>query len=93
MFRISEDLRSQPRVLRLEGRLLAPWLAEVQRLCDEVRRVTPTVVLDLEGLSYIESPEGIALIHRLLDDGATLRGASPFVTEQLKHRFPGRVGS
>jgi hypothetical protein len=93
MFRISEDLRSHPRVLRLEGRLLAPWLPEVQRVVDEIRRTTGSFVLDLEGLSYIEGPEGLALIRQFLDEAATVRGASPFVAEQLRSHVRGRVKS
>jgi hypothetical protein len=74
-------------VLRLEGRIIGPWVAELRRACETVLdQPGARLTLDLAGVTFLD-PEGVALVRRLLgrqpDRVAAING-SPFVTEQLR---------
>jgi hypothetical protein len=88
MLRISLVPSSGPQVvLRLEGRVIGPWVPELRRACETVLgRPDARLTLDLHGVTFLDA-EGVALVRRLLARGrngvATING-SPFVTEQLR---------
>jgi hypothetical protein len=69
--------------MRLEGRVIGPWVAELGRSCDRVLDRDGRLILDLAHVSFIDR-DGVALVRSLRDRGATLRGCSPFVAEQLR---------
>jgi hypothetical protein len=70
------------RIIKLEGKLLQPWV-------DEVRRHFVTVDnglvpgLDLSGLSFVDSP-GAELLRQLVQRGVRIHSCSPFVAELLR---------
>jgi ABC-type transporter Mla MlaB component len=77
MLRITSDQTH----LKLEGRLVGPWVTLLRREC----RSRPNVALDLSEVVFVDSA-GVSLLARLVARGAQLRAASPFIAELLKSR-------
>jgi ABC-type transporter Mla MlaB component len=72
-----------PAVVKLEGKLLEPWISELLEACRAARKQDEATTLDLAGLSYIDTPGTIAL-RDLIRRGVAVTGCSPLVTELLK---------
>ena len=68
--------------LRLEGKLLGPWVAELARSCDELPCSAGCLRLDLSAVTFVDGP-GVALLRDLLGRGVTLAGCSGLVAELL----------
>ena len=69
--------------LKLEGRVIGPWVEEVKRLSEEVLASGAILVLDLSDVSFVDR-EGVELFRDLSDRRALFRNTSVFVAEQLK---------
>ena len=88
MLKISEGKRTQQTtMLRLEGRLVGPWVAELEQICEPLLSGVRRLELELAEVAFVDEP-GIALLTRLKVQGAMLLNASPFVEEQLKSPTP-----
>lgn len=72
-----------PTVLKIEGKLLEPWIGELHEACRKTFGLSVPATLDVAGLSFVDAPGTIAL-RDLLRRGATLRGCSPLIAELLK---------
>ena len=72
-----------PTVLRLEGKLLEPWVSELHDACRKTFEQKATAVLDLAGVTFVDTPGAIAL-RNLRRRGVKLTGCSPLVSELLK---------
>jgi hypothetical protein len=70
------------RIVKLEGKLLAPWVDEVRGLFDEEVTNSP-LGLDLSGLTYVDRP-GTELLGQLLRQGIRIEACSPFIAELLQ---------
>jgi len=70
-------------ILKLEGKLLAPWIAELDEACRRASAHSATATLDLAGLSFVDAPGTVAL-RDLRRRGMRLVGCSPLVNELLK---------
>jgi anti-anti-sigma factor len=68
---------------QLEGKLVGPWVEELQRLSDEALSHHKAVSLDLERVSYVDS-RGVALLRDLARRQVSQVNCSQFVTQQLK---------
>lgn len=68
--------------LRLEGKLLGPWVAELARLCDELTCSPGDLRLDLSAVTFVDGP-GVALLRDLLGRGVRLAACSGLVAELL----------
>jgi ABC-type transporter Mla MlaB component len=68
--------------LRLEGKLLGPWVTELARSCDELPCSPDRLRLDLSAVTFVDGP-GVVLLRDLLDRGARLAGCSGLVAELL----------
>ena len=68
--------------LRLEGKLLGPWVTELARSCNEVPSPPNRLRLDLSAVTFVDGP-GVALLRDLLARGATLAACSGLVAELL----------
>jgi ABC-type transporter Mla MlaB component len=68
--------------LRLEGKLLGPWVAELARSCDEVSCSPHRLRLDLSAVTFVDVP-GVALLRDLLGRGVTLAACSGLIAELL----------
>jgi hypothetical protein len=69
--------------LRLEGRLVGPWVDELERACAAVAPEEPRLELDLSEVGFLDA-DAIALIQRLMDRGVIISGCSRFVCAQLR---------
>ena len=72
-----------PAVLKLEGKLLEPWIGELHEACRRAGERAASATLDLAGLSFVDAPGSIAL-RDLRRRGVKLKGCSPLVAELLK---------
>jgi ABC-type transporter Mla MlaB component len=72
-----------PAIVKLEGKLLEPWISELQEACRAARKQDVSMTLDLAGLSYIDTPGTIAL-RDLIRRGVSVTGCTPLVSELLK---------
>ncbi len=71
------------RVLKLEGKLLADWVGELQDACRLTGADSSRLQLDLGGLSFADA-RGIIALRELVRQGVSIINASPFVGELLK---------
>ena len=74
------------RVLKLEGKLLAPWLGELSTAIQRVTTDRLPIAIDLSNVSFVDRPGTIAL-RELICRGIVIRGCSPLVTELLKENL------
>jgi anti-anti-sigma regulatory factor len=70
-------------VLRLEGRLVGPWVAELRKACEGPLRAGRGLTLDAAAVSFIDG-DGLALVKALQTRRVRLMHCSPFVAEQLR---------
>jgi ABC-type transporter Mla MlaB component len=84
MLKISKGKKTkQTMMLRIEGRLVGPWVAELEQNCEPLLRDARKLKLELTEMVFVDEA-GAALLMSLKHQGATLLNASPFVEEQLK---------
>lgn len=84
MLKISHiDSMNQAIALKLEGRLVGPWVSELQKSCDEVLTGKNGLELHLSEVEFIDS-HGAALLASLRRRGVALLQCPPFAAEQLK---------
>lgn len=69
-------------VLKLEGKLLGPWIAELDHACRRSPNASP-VVLDLSGLVFADAA-GTRALRELMQQGIVVANCPPLVTEMLK---------
>ena len=70
-------------LLLVEGQVAGPWVEELRRVAGAVLDRPRGLVLDLGGVSFLDSC-GVELIRNLGDRGVLTVNGSPFVAEQLK---------
>jgi ABC-type transporter Mla MlaB component len=68
--------------LKLEGKLVGPWVTELARSCNELACSADCLRLDLSAVTFVDGP-GLALLRDLLGRGATLAACSGLVAELL----------
>jgi len=84
MLRMSEERRAnQSLTLRLEGRLVGPWVDELRQICEPLLADETKLALDLAEVSFADEG-GAALLKSLERRGTKLSKPSPFLSEQLK---------
>lgn len=72
MLKITPDVHHNGTRLTVEGRLVGPWVAELERCWRDVKLSGDgPLVVDLTGITFI-GEEGKALLHRMWRDGAEL---------------------
>lgn len=73
--------------LRLEGRVIGPWVAELQKSCEEVLAKGRSLKLHLGDVEFMDAP-GVTLLSSLRSRGVVLLDCPPFAAEQLKLTGP-----
>jgi len=73
------------RTLKLEGKLLGPWVDELSRVCGEPPVSPSSLRVDLAAVTFIDS-SGVKLVNDLIQRGATIVGSSAFIAELLSGR-------
>lgn len=70
--------------LRLEGKLVEPWVNEVRQLLNDADQSVHHR-LDLGSVSYVDGA-GVELLRELVDRGVEIACSSLYVTELLRSR-------
>lgn len=84
MLKISQVGRAgQSATLRLEGRIVGPWVAELDAACKQLLAEGRPVKLHLADVEFMDA-QGVALLVQLRSRGVSLASPPPFVAEQLK---------
>jgi hypothetical protein len=71
-------------ILKLEGKLLRPWIDELALACIDARIDPDGINLDLDGLTFVDT-EGEQFLRGLLRNGTRVVACSGFVAELLRH--------
>jgi hypothetical protein len=77
------DASDRRRTLKLEGKLVAPWISELETAYREAFATRDPVCLDLRGVTFVDA-EGTRFLASLIRDGAQVIGCSGFVAEMLQ---------
>jgi anti-anti-sigma regulatory factor len=72
--------------LKLEGKLLEPWIGELQEACRRTATAMHNLTLDLTGLTFVDG-SGTDALRELRRRGIRLTGCSLLVTELLKETY------
>lgn len=70
-------------ILRLEGRVVGPWVTELQAACEEVLTTGRPLKLHLGDVEFMDA-QGVVLLSSLRSRGVSLLECPPFAAEQLK---------
>ena len=86
MLKISQTgIAAQSVTLKLEGRIVGPWVGELCRLCETLLSHRSPLNLDLTDVRFADA-DGVTALLGLKSRGVILTNASPFLEEQLKTR-------
>ncbi len=80
---VSADGPGSGATLRLEGRVIGPWVDELRLSCRRVLVTGATLTLDLSEVAFVER-DGLELLRSLVDNGVAVVNCPVFVHEQLK---------
>ena len=83
MLRITPLERHGKVTLKLEGRVVGPWVGVLRDYCEDLLARESRVDLDLGDILFIDSG-GVALLRQLTTRQVALNNCSPFTTEQLR---------
>ena len=75
------------RTFKVEGKLLGPWIGELESACGRSNFDPERVFLDLARLSFVDA-EGARFLKGLIRDGARVIACSGFVAEMLNREWP-----
>ncbi len=70
-------------ILRLEGRIAGPWVAEMRKACERFLDERRQLKLNLADVVYADQ-NGVSALANLKSRGVWLTDCSPFLAEQLK---------
>lgn len=87
MLRITRFAKDGTTWLRLEGKLLGPWVEHFRTTVIQETAQNNTINFDLSELSFVDA-EGLALLQDLATRGHDLSLRSNFVTELLRTETP-----
>jgi anti-anti-sigma regulatory factor len=80
--RLDSDAGGSISTLKLEGKLVGPWVGELRRAFEEVQVPPSRLALNLAAVTFIDSA-GLQLLGDLLHRGATVYGCRGFIAELL----------
>jgi ABC-type transporter Mla MlaB component len=68
--------------LKLEGKLVGPWVGELERTCEESHVPPGGLSLNLSGVTFVDAA-GVQLLADLMRRGAIVHGCTGFIAELL----------
>ena len=84
MLKISQAEKANHSVtLKLEGRVVGPWVGELSQVCETLLTEKQALKLDLADVTFADA-SGVAVLSSFKSRGVTFTNCSPFVEEQLK---------
>jgi anti-anti-sigma regulatory factor len=85
VLRITELPRRSTRTLKLEGKLVGPWVDELRIACTPSVAASEHLRLDLHAVTFVDAA-GADLLGELIRQGARITRCSPFVAEMLDEK-------
>jgi anti-anti-sigma regulatory factor len=83
VLKITEMSRTDSAItFRLEGKVLAPWVDELRRLCTERPHESRQIRLDLSAVTFVDAA-GAELMRELIGQGVAIAQCSGFIAELL----------
>ena len=83
MLKISRPTVTTKATLKLEGRLIGPWVEALRDTCEGCLQDGRRMKLDCADVSYADRG-GVSLLMKLQARGVELMHCSPFLAEELK---------
>ena len=84
MLKISQAGKANHSVtLKLEGRVVGPWVSELRQVCEALLNESVALRLDLADVTFADA-DGVGMLSSLKSRGVRFANCSPFVEEQLK---------
>ena len=84
MLKISQAGKANHSVtLKLEGRVVGPWVSELRQVCETHLSEGRSLKLDLTDVTFADA-DGVVVLTAFKTRGVTLKHCSPFVEEQLR---------
>jgi anti-anti-sigma regulatory factor len=83
MLKISEPTANHAAILKLEGRLIGPWVSQLRETCEIHLAQEQRLKLDFADVTYADR-SGVLLLLNLRANGVELVNCSPFLVEELK---------
>lgn len=87
MLMITSVAASDGITLKVEGKLLGPWVDELQTACAQAGQKSPQTRLDLTNVTYMDLA-GRDLLDALRASGVAIVACSSFVAELLRTEKP-----
>ena len=69
--------------LRLDGRVMGPWVELLRTSAESVVEVGMRLILDLENICFLDC-EGVLLITNLINRGTGVKNVPLFLAEQIR---------
>jgi anti-anti-sigma regulatory factor len=83
VLKITEVSRSDSAItFKLEGKVLAPWVDELRRICTEPPDSSRQIYLDLGAVTFLDAA-GVKLMRELIRQGIAITQCSGFIAELL----------
>ena len=83
MLKITELSRSDSAIMfKLEGKVLAPWVDELRRICTAPPHESRQIHLDLDAVTFLDEA-GLKLMRELIQQGIVIDQCSGFIAELL----------
>jgi anti-anti-sigma regulatory factor len=83
VLKITEVSRSDSAItFKLEGKVLAPWVDELRRICTEPPHESRQIHLDLGAVTFLDEA-GVELMRELIRQGISIDQCSGFIAELL----------
>jgi hypothetical protein len=84
VLKITEVSRSDAAItFKLEGKVLAPWVDLLRRLCTEALGQSKQIRLDLDAVTFLDEP-GAELMRELVRQGISIARCSEFIAQFLR---------
>ena len=84
MLKISQVGKANHSVtLKLEGRVVGPWVGELQQVCEALLTEGRALKLDLAEVTFADT-DGVAVLSSFKSRGVGFINCSPFLEEQLR---------
>jgi len=85
MLKISQAGKANHSVtLKLEGRVVGPWVGELHQVCETLLTEGRALKLDLAEVTFADA-SGVAVLSNFKSRGVRFTRCSPFLEEQLKN--------
>jgi hypothetical protein len=83
VLKITEVSRSDAAItFKLEGKVLAPWVDELRRLCTVTPSESKQIHLDLDAVTFLDE-SGAELMRELMRQGISIARCSEFIAQLL----------